>query len=149
MCFGFISLDRKQTNTFFSFRFFLFSPKTVCRFHINKYLILLLLFATETKTKQKKHTHTGQPRAIERVALLADGPRGALHVGRQQVRQQRPPQALPLGLRELLLLRAHVHPRSVLPRVLLAYPRPRVELETAFEVRAGGTETEPSPSTSV
>lgn len=63
---------------------------------------------------------TGQPRAHERLAVLANGPRGALHVGRQPVCLQRSPQAVPLGLRQLHVLRPHVYPGRVLPRVLLA-----------------------------
>lgn len=63
---------------------------------------------------------TGQSRAHKWVAFLANGSGGAFHVRRQSLRQQRAPQALPVGLCELHVLRADVHPCRVLPRVLLA-----------------------------
>ena len=110
-------------------------PVPVCRKRMRFFFVFFFnqIIALVVPTK------TGQPRPNKWLAVLAHGPRGALDVRRQQIRQQRPPQALPLGLRELLMLRAPVHPRRVLPRVLLAYPGPGVGPATAVEV--GGLET--------
>lgn len=68
----------------------------------------------------------GQPRAHERLEVLANGPGVPFHVGRQPVCWQRAPQAVPLGLRELHVFRADVYVGRVLPGVLLADRRFRL-----------------------